>query len=224
MRLFVSGSAPLPSHVLEQFRTLFGHTILERYGMSETLMNISNPYIGERRPGTVALPLPGISVRILDRSLNPVADDETGELYLRGPNVFAGYWQRDEATRASFVDGYFKTGDLATRSSDGYYTLCGRSGDLIISGGFNIYPREMEEFLQEQPEIAEAAVIGWPDAIRGEVPVAYVVLKESISLDVIDARCKENLASFKVPRKFIAVDQLPRNAMGKVQKHLLRKT
>jgi malonyl-CoA/methylmalonyl-CoA synthetase len=224
MRLFVSGSAPLPAHVLEQFRKLFGHTILERYGMSETLMNISNPYIGERRPGTVGLPLPGISVRLLDRSFKPVAEGETGELYLRGPNLFAGYWQREEASRASFVDGYFKTGDLATRSSDGYYTLCGRSGDLIISGGFNIYPREMEEFLQEQPEVVEAAVIGWPDAVRGEVPVAYLVMREPLSLDLIEARCKENLASFKVPRKFIAVDQLPRNAMGKVQKHLLPKT
>jgi malonyl-CoA/methylmalonyl-CoA synthetase len=223
-RLFVSGSAPLPAHVLEEFRKLFGHTILERYGMSETLMNISNPYVGERRPGTVGLPLPGVSVRLLDRSQQPVAEGETGEIYLRGPNIFAGYWQREEATRSSFVDGYFKTGDLATRSNDGYYTLCGRSGDLIISGGFNIYPREMEEFLQEQPEIADAAVIGWPDAVRGEVPVAYVVLKAQISLSEIEARCKEKLASFKVPRKFIPIHQLPRNAMGKVQKHLLPKT
>jgi malonyl-CoA/methylmalonyl-CoA synthetase len=223
MRLFVSGSAPLPAHVLEEFRKLFGHTILERYGMSETLMNISNPYIGERRAGTVGLPLPGVSVRLLDRALQPVAEGETGELYLRGPNVFAGYWQREEATRASFADGYFKTGDLATRSKDGYYTLCGRSGDLIISGGFNIYPREMEEFLQEQPEIAEAVVVGWPDALRGEVPVAYVVLKQQVAVEILEARCKEKLASFKVPRKFVPLDQLPRNAMGKVQKHLLPK-
>ena len=193
MRLFVSGSAPLSAHVFEQFRQLFGHTILERYGMSETLMNISNPYIGERRPGTVGLPLPGISVRLLDRSLKPVAEGETGELYLRGPNIFAGYWQREDATPTSFVDGYFKTGDLATCSPDGYYTLCGRSGDLIISGGFNIYPREMEEFLQEQPEIAEAAVIGWPDATRGEVPIAYVVLKEAIALDIIDCQMQSQL-------------------------------
>jgi malonyl-CoA/methylmalonyl-CoA synthetase len=221
MRLFVSGSAPLPPHVLEEFKKQYGHTILERYGMSETLMNISNPYIGERRAGTVGLPLPGVSVRLLDRSLQPVADGETGELYLRGPNIFSGYWQREEATQASFVDGYFKTGDLATRSKDGYFTLCGRSGDLIISGGFNIYPREMEEFLEEQPEISEAAVMGVSDAIRGEVPVAYVVLKEPVALEVLEARCKEKLASFKVPRQFIAVEQLPRNAMGKVQKHLL---
>jgi malonyl-CoA/methylmalonyl-CoA synthetase len=224
MRLFVSGSAPLAAHVLEEFKKLYGHTILERYGMSETLMNISNPYMGERRAGTVGLPLPGVSVHLLDRALKPVTEGETGEVYLRGPNIFAGYWQREEATRASFVDGYFKTGDLATRSKDGYYTLCGRSGDLIISGGFNIYPREMEEFLQEQPEVAEAAVIGCPDPVRGEVPVAYVVLKEQIAVDILETRCKEKLASFKVPRKFIKVDQLPRNAMGKVQKHLLPKT
>jgi malonyl-CoA/methylmalonyl-CoA synthetase len=224
MRLFVSGSAPLPAHVLEEFRRLYGHTILERYGMSETLMNISNPYIGERRAGTVGLPLPGISVRLLNRDLQPVADGEAGEVYLRGPNIFAGYWQREDATRASFVDGYFKTGDLATRSGDGYYTLCGRSGDLIISGGFNIYPREMEEFLQEQPEVTEAAVVGWPDSVRGEVPVAYVVLKEQITLEELETRCKDKLASFKVPRKFITVEQLPRNAMGKVQKHLLPKS
>lgn len=223
MRLFVSGSAPLAAHVLEEFRKRYGHTILERYGMSETLMNISNPYVGERRAGTVGLPLPGVSVRLLDRALQPVAEGDTGEVYLRGPNIFAGYWQRDEATRASFVDGYFKTGDLATRSKDGYYTLCGRSGDLIISGGFNIYPREMEEFLQEQPEVAEAAVVGWPDSVRGEVPVAYLVLKQETPLEAFETRCKEKLASFKVPRKFIKVDQLPRNAMGKVQKHLLPK-
>ena len=224
MRLFVSGSAPLPAHVLEEFKKLYGHTILERYGMSETLMNISNPYVGERRAGTVGVPLPGVSVRLLDRALQPVADGETGEVYLRGPNVFCGYWQREEATRAAFVDGYFKSGDLATRSPDGYYTLCGRSGDLIISGGFNIYPREIEEFLQEQSEIAEAAVVGMADPVRGEVPVAYIVIKEQIAEEVLETRCREKMASFKVPRKFVQVDRLPRNAMGKVQKHLLTKS
>jgi malonyl-CoA/methylmalonyl-CoA synthetase len=223
MRLFVSGSAPLPAHVLEQFKTLYGHTILERYGMSETLMNMSNPYVGERRPGTVGLPLPGVSVKLLDQAGQPVAGGETGELYLRGPNIFSGYWQREEATRASFADGYFKTGDLAFRSPDGYYTLCGRTGDLIISGGFNIYPREIEEFLEEQSEISEAAVIGLSDNIRGEVPVAYIVPKEPILAGVLEARCREKLASFKVPRTFIEVEQLPRNALGKIQKHLLPK-
>jgi malonyl-CoA/methylmalonyl-CoA synthetase len=212
MRLFGSGSAPLPAQVLEEFRALFGHTILERYGMTETLMNISNPYAGERRPGSVGLPLPGVSVRL----------DETGEVLLKGPNVFAGYWRNETATLAAFSDGWFRSGDIAERSPDGYYTLSGRRSDLIISGGFNIYPREIEEFLAEQPEIAEAAVVGEPDRVRGQVPVAYVVLREG-SLDAagLEARCRAKLASFKIPRRFETVDKLPRNALGKVQKHLL---
>jgi malonyl-CoA/methylmalonyl-CoA synthetase len=211
MRLFVSGSAPLPAHVLEEFRGLFGHTILERYGMTETIMNISNPYVGERRPGSVGLPLPGVSVRLSD----------SGEILLKGPNVFTGYWKREDATRDAFVDGWFKTGDIATRSDDGYYTLSGRKSDLIISGGFNIYPREIEEFLMEQPEIVEAAVVGEPDRLRGEIPVAYIVVRETIDPDILIERCKAKLASFKVPRRLLTVDLLPRNALGKVQKHLL---
>jgi len=221
MRLFVSGSAPLPAQIFEEFRAKFGHRILERYGMSETLMNIGNPYSGDRRPGSVGLPLPGVSVRLLDENGQPVADNETGEIYLQGPNIFAGYWKRGEATRAAFLDGYFRTGDLAVRSPDGYYTLCGRRSDLIISGGFNIYPREIEEFLEEQAEIAEAAVAGAPDRVRGEVPVAYIVAPREIDVAEIEARCREKLASFKVPRQFIVVEKLPRNALGKVQKHLL---
>ncbi len=146
---------------------------------------------------------------------------ETGEVYLRGPNVFAGYWRRDDATRSVFVDGFFRTGDLATRSADGYYTLCGRKSDLIISGGFNIYPREIEEFLEEQPEIAEAAVIGVNDPIRGEVPVAFVKLNDQFDAGEMAARCRSSMASFKVPRQFVVVDALPRNALGKIQKHLL---
>ena len=223
MRLFVSGSAPLPAAVLDEFQTRFGHRILERYGMSETLMNISNPYTGERRAGTVGLPLPGVSLRLLDVNGNAVKDGETGEIYLRGPNVFPGYWKREEATRNAFVDGFFRTGDLATRSPDGYYTLCGRKSDVIISGGFNIYPREIEEFLQEQPEIAEAAVIGVNDPVRGEVPMAYVVVLDGFDAGTIQARCRTQLASFKVPRSFAVVDSLPRNALGKIQKHLLAK-
>jgi malonyl-CoA/methylmalonyl-CoA synthetase len=206
MRLFVSGSAPLPAQVLEDFRARFGHTILERYGMSENLMNISNPYIGERRPGTVGLPLPGVSVKLVD-----------GEIWLKGPNLFAGYWRKEPP----FVDGWFRTGDLAEVSADGYYTLKGRKSDVIISGGFNIYPREIEEFLLEQTEVAEAAVTGTPDPVRGEVPVAYVVLKTPVEVSVLERRCQESLASFKAPRVFHVVDQLPRNAMGKIQKHLL---
>jgi malonyl-CoA/methylmalonyl-CoA synthetase len=205
MRLFVSGSAPLAPQVLEDFRAKFGHTILERYGMSENLMNISNPYLGERRPGTVGQPLPGVSVKLVN-----------GEIYLKGPNLFAGYWRRAESP---LVDGWFPTGDLAEVSDDGYYTLKGRKSDLIISSGFNIYPREIEEFLEEQEEVVEAAVVGLPDAVRGEVPVAYVVMRSPADLG---ARCREKLASFKVPRAFHAVEKLPRNAMGKVQKGLLR--
>jgi malonyl-CoA/methylmalonyl-CoA synthetase len=161
---------------------------------------------------------------LLNHELQPVPDGETGELYLRGPNIFAGYWRREEATREAFVDGYFKTGDLATRASDGYFTLTGRKSDLIISGGFNIYPREIEEFLQEQPEVAEAAVIGLPDRKRGEVPVAYVVVAGAFDAGAMEARCREKLASFKIPRDFITVEKLPRNAMGKIQKHLLPRT
>jgi malonyl-CoA/methylmalonyl-CoA synthetase len=208
MRLFVSGSAPLPAQTFDEFRALFGHTILERYGMSETFMNMSNPYVGERRAGSVGLPLPGVSVRLVD-----------DEIQLKGPNVFAGYWKREEATRDAFRDGWFRTGDLAACAPDGYYTLSGRKSDLIISGGFNIYPREIEEFLQEQEEVAEAAVVGVPDPVRGEVPVAYVVLRAPVA--DLESRCRAKLASFKIPREFIPIDKLPRNAMGKVQKHLL---
>lgn len=221
IRLFVSGSAPLPAQILEEFRAKFGHTILERYGMSETFMNLSNPYTGERRPGSVGFPLPGVSVRLLNNEGQPAADGETGELFLKGSNICAGYWRRPEATAEAFVDGYFRTGDLAVRAPDGYYTLSGRRSDLIISGGFNIYPREIEEFLQEQEEVAEAAVVGVSDRARGEVPVAYVVLKCAVEPAILEGRCRDKLASFKVPREFIAIDRLPRNAMGKIQKHLL---
>ncbi len=204
MRLFVSGSAPLPPQVFERFRELFGHTILERYGMTETFMTISNPYAGERRAGTVGLPLPGVSMRIDD-----------GELLVKSPTLFSGYWRRDDP----FENGWFRTGDLATRSDDGYYTLLGRKSELIISGGFNIYPREIEDFLLEQPGIAEVAVVGAADPLRGEVPVAYIVGE----FDDVQLRqtCRAHLASFKVPRRFVRVDSIPRTALGKVQKHLL---
>ena len=221
MRLFVSGSAPLAPQVLEEFQAKFGHIILERYGMSETAMNMSNPYIGSRRPGSVGMPLPGVSVRLLDEDGRPVPDGATGELYFKGPNVFAGYWRNPKATVAAFRDGWFKTGDLAVREPNGYYTLCGRRSDLIISGGFNIYPREIEEFLEEQDEVAEAAVVGFPDRVRGEAPVAYVVLRSPLDPAALAERCRQKLASFKVPREFIPVGSLPRNAMGKIQKHLL---
>ena len=221
MRLFVSGSAPLPAQVLEDFRALFGHTILERYGMTETLMNISNPYVGERRPGSIGVPLPGVSVRVLNDAGGLVAPGETGEVYLKGPNIFTGYWGREEDTKAAFRDGWFRTGDLATVSPDGYYTLCGRRSDLIICGGFNVYPREIEEFLMEQPEVAEAAIAGAPDTLKGEVPIAWIVARGNVDHSLLEARCRAKLASFKVPRAFVLVDALPRNALGKVQKHML---
>jgi malonyl-CoA/methylmalonyl-CoA synthetase len=221
MRLFVSGSAPLPAHVFDAFQKRFGHTILERYGMTETLMNLSNPCIGERRPGTVGMPLPGVSVLLLDSEGKRVRDGQTGELYVHGPNVFHEYWRNDQATRQAFVDAYFRTGDLATCSSDGYFTLQGRRSDLIISGGFNVYPREIEDFLTEQPEVAEAAVVGTPDRVRGEVPVAYLVARSAVDTVELERRCRKELASFKVPRAFHIVESLPRNALGKIQKHLL---
>jgi malonyl-CoA/methylmalonyl-CoA synthetase len=206
MRLFVSGSAPLPPHVLECFRELFGHTILERYGMTETFMTISNPYVGERRAGTVGFPLPGVSTRI-----------EDGELFVKSPTLFAGYWKRTDSPFTP--DGFFRTGDLATVSDDGYYTLLGRRSDLIISGGFNIYPREIEELLLEQQGVAEAAVVGVPDDVRGEVAVAFIV--GDFDADQLERICREQLASFKVPRRFVKTDSIPRTALGKVQKHLL---
>jgi malonyl-CoA/methylmalonyl-CoA synthetase len=220
-RLFVSGSAPLPPQVLDQFRDLYGHVILERYGMTETLMNVSNPYDGERRPGTVGFPLPHVDVRIVDADGQDVARDEMGELWVRGPNVCSGYWGRADATATAFAGGWFRTGDLGSRAADGYITLHGRRSDLIISGGFNIYPREIEELLLEQPGIREAAVVGVPDSLRGEVPVAYVVTDSALDVLALDERLRTQLASFKIPRGFVEVAQLPRTALGKVQKHLL---
>jgi malonyl-CoA/methylmalonyl-CoA synthetase len=221
MRLFVSGSAPLPAHVHEAFRERFHHEILERYGMTETLMNVSNPYEGERRSGAVGLPLPGVDVRILNKEGNDTAVDEVGELHIRGANVFAGYWRRDEATRAAFTDGWFRTGDLGVRAADGYITLRGRATDLIICGGFNIYPREIEEVIQEDPAVREAVVVGAPDPVRGEVPIAYVAADREFDEDALTSRLRSTVASFKIPRAFVRVDRLPRTALGKVQKHLL---
>jgi malonyl-CoA/methylmalonyl-CoA synthetase len=220
VRLFVSGSAPLPATVFESFRERFGHAILERYGMTETLMTLGNPYDGERRPGTVGLPLAGVEARIVDGQERDVAEGVTGSLLVRGPSVFAGYRRRPEATAAAFTpDGFFRTGDLAERGADGYVTLRGRASDLIICGGFNVYPREIEDVLLEQPGVAEAAVVGRADARRGEVPVAYFVGDADPS--ALAAACARQLASFKQPRGFLRVDALPRNAMGKVDKSRL---
>jgi malonyl-CoA/methylmalonyl-CoA synthetase len=224
LRLCVSGSAPLPAQVLEDFDARFGQRILERYGMTETLMTLSNPYDGERRAGTVGKPLPGVEARILDEHAAGVADGVAGELHVKSPTLFAGYWNRPDSTKAAFRDGWFATGDLAVRSADGYYTLCGRRSDLIIAGGFNVYPRELEELLAEHPAVAEVAVVGSPDPVKGEVPVAFVVPRADAIQDAsaLVAWCRDRLASFKVPREVRFLDALPRNAMGKVEKKRLQ--
>jgi malonyl-CoA/methylmalonyl-CoA synthetase len=220
MRLFVSGSAPLPASVFEAFREKFGHAILERYGMTETLMTVGNPYEGERRPGAVGRPLPGVAARIVGPADRDLPEGETGQLLVRGPAVFEGYWRQPAATAAAFVDGWFRTGDLAERSADGYLTLRGRASDLVVSGGFNVYPREIEDVLLEQPGVREAAVLGVPDPRRGEVPVACFAGEADPA--ALEAACRGLLASFKVPRSFVRLDALPRNAMGKVDKRQLK--
>ncbi len=223
-RLCVSGSAPLPAQVLEDFARLYGHRILERYGMTETLMTLGNPYDGERRAGTVGFAFPGVSVRIVDEQGHDVRDGDSGELLVQSPMLCAGYWNRPEATAAAFADGWFRTGDIAERAPDGYITLRGRRSDVVISGGFNIYPREIEEVLAEHPAVAEVAVAGAPDAVRGEVPVAYVVLRDQAPPDgeALIAHCRVQLASFKVPRRVVFLERLPKTALGKVQKSLLK--
>jgi len=221
MRLFVSGSAPLPSHVLESFRARFGHTILERYGMTETLMLTSNLLEGERHAGTVGYPLPGVSVTVRDSSGTVLEAGHVGQVWVKGPTLFAGYWRNPTATAAAFHDGWFATGDLGEFDTAGCLTLRGRATELIISGGFNIYPREIEELLLEQDGVREAAVVGAPDERRGEVPVAYVVVDSGVDVDRLRDQCTRSLASFKAPRAIIKVEELPRNAMGKLQKHLL---
>ena len=232
MRLFASGSAPLSPETFEAFRRRTGHAILERYGMSETGMNLSNPYEGERRPGTVGLPLPGVEVRIVDARGKDVPDGAAGELAVRGPNVFAGYWRDPAKTAESFLPGpdgarWFRTGDLARRDpASGYVTLLGRSRELILRGGLNVYPREIEEVLEGAPGVREAAVVGRPHREYGEVPVAYVVAEpgaadDELARQAILAHCRERLAAFKVPEEVRFVPELPRTALGKVQKHRL---
>lgn len=228
MRLFCSGSAPLAPETFSAFQELTGHTILERYGMTETGMNLSNPYIGARVPGSVGTPLPGVSMRIVNPKGQAVTIGEEGELLVRGSNVFSAYWNAPEKTAESFSHDalghhWFHTGDLARQDpKSGYVTLLGRRHELIISGGFNIYPREIEEMLTTYPGIAEAAVIGAPHAEWGEVPVAYLVCTATIDHEELIRYCRSQLASFKVPRAIHHVEMLPRNAMGKLQKNLLK--
>ncbi len=227
MRLFCSGSAPLSPETFGAFRELSGHDILERYGMTETGMNLSNPYAGPRRPGTVGTPLPGVSIRIVDREGRDVEPGGEGDLLVRGSNVFSGYWRAPEKTAESFVHDalgrrWFRTGDLARKDPEtGYVALLGRSSELILSGGFNVYPREVEEVLTSFPGVREAAVAGRPHPEWGEVPAAWIVADAPVDPDALIAFCKSQMAGFKVPREIRTVEALPRNALGKVQKHLL---
>lgn len=225
LRLFVSGSAPLSTQTFVEFERLFGQRILERYGMTETGMNLTNPYEGERRPGTVGGPFPGQEARVVEASSRqPLPAGVIGEIEVRGPNVFSGYWNRPDATAEAFdADGWFKTGDLGWVSDDGWYTITGRARELIISGGYNIYPREVEEVLAAHPSVAEVAVVGAPESDLGEQVVAVVVPREGAAPkpDELIAFCRERLASYKKPRQVVFVDGLPRNALGKVQKHVL---
>ena len=226
MRLFVSGSAPLLAETHERFEQRTGHRILERYGMTETSMNTSNPYDGERRAGTVGFPLPGIEVKVCNpESGEDLPQGEIGTLYVRGPNVFRGYWQMPEKTKEELLeDGFFITGDLARIDEDGYVHIVGRGKDLIISGGYNIYPKEIELFLDEQPGVLESAVVGAPHPDFGESVVAVLVPEVGSTIDVeaIEKAARRELAGFKRPRKYAILDALPRNTMGKVQKNTLR--
>jgi malonyl-CoA/methylmalonyl-CoA synthetase len=226
MRLFVSGSAPLLAETHTQFEKRTGHRILERYGMTETNMNTSNPYGGERRAGTVGFPLSGVELKITDPETGAtLPDGEIGIIEVRGPNVFAGYWQMPEKTREDLrPDGFFITGDLGMIDTQGYVQIVGRNKDLIISGGYNIYPKEVELLLDAQPGVAESAVIGVPHADLGETIVAVLVASGGIDpdLDAIDKAISTDLARFKQPRKLVVVAELPRNTMGKVQKNVLR--
>jgi malonyl-CoA/methylmalonyl-CoA synthetase len=227
VRLITSGSDRLPDDVFTSFQQTFGYTLLERYGMTETGMNCSNPLHGERRLGSVGLPLSGVDVRVVNPETNELLPDgEVGEVQLRGPNVFKGYWKQPQKTMQAFTpDGWFRTGDLGLREPDGYLTLCGRSKDLIISGGLNIYPPEVERVLAEHPAVAACAVIGCPDRDWGERVTAVVVLNrgESVSDSELVAFCRERLAPYKSPKSIVFKEELPRNAMGKVQKAELRK-
>jgi malonyl-CoA/methylmalonyl-CoA synthetase len=225
IRLYVSGSAPLSPQAFDEFEGLFGERILERYGMTETIMNLTNPYEGERRPGTVGRPFPGQEARVVGvETREPLADGEIGEIEVRGPNVFPGYWNRPDATEESFdKEGWFATGDLGYVGEDGYFTISGRAKELIISGGYNVYPREVEDAIGGCPGVSEVAVVGLPDAEFGERVVAVVVPEDpGLTAEKVMSFCREDLAGFKKPREVVFVDDLPRNALGKVLKHKVR--
>jgi malonyl-CoA/methylmalonyl-CoA synthetase len=225
MRLFVSGSAPLLPETFNAFRSRTRHTILERYGMTETGMNTSNPYDAERRGGTVGLPLPGIELRIADDADRPLAAGDIGGIQVRGPNVMPGYWRLPDRRAEDFAaDGYFRTGDLGRLDADGYLSIVGRQKDLVISGGYNIYPREIEMLLDALPDVTESAAFGVPHADLGEALTVAIVARPGAQLtqEAVIAHVKRTLANFKVPKRVIFVPELPRNAMGKVLKNELR--
>jgi malonyl-CoA/methylmalonyl-CoA synthetase len=228
MRLFVSGSAPLLAETHIEFENRTGHRILERYGMTETNMNTSNPYDGERRAGTVGFPLPGVDLRVSNPDTGEtLAQDQIGVIEVKGPNVFSGYWQMPEKTREEFRDdGFFITGDMGKVDMDGYVHIVGRAKDLIISGGYNIYPKEIELLLDEQEGVLESAVIGvaHPDFGEGVVGVVVPSNGQTVSESAILAAISDKIARFKQPKKIYVVDVLPRNTMGKVQKNVLRET
>jgi malonyl-CoA/methylmalonyl-CoA synthetase len=225
MRLFTSGSAPLPAHEHEAFAARTGHRIVERYGMTETMILTSNPHDGDRLPGTVGFPLEGIDLRVADAAGSPVPAGTVGTVEVRGPNVFLGYWGRPDATAAAMRDdGWFVTGDRGALDAEGRLTLVGRASDLIITGGYNVYPKEVEQALDLLPNVDESAVLGVPDDDLGEVVVAAVVLAPGATgpdADAVAEACA-HLARFKHPRRVDVVAELPRNAMGKVRKDVLR--
>jgi malonyl-CoA/methylmalonyl-CoA synthetase len=227
MRLFISGSAPLLAETHREFETRTGHAILERYGMTETVMLTSNPLDGKRIPGTVGFPLPGVQVRVTDPETGSVLGvEEIGGIEVKGPNVFSGYWRMPEKTAAEFrADGFFITGDVGKIDERGYVHIVGRAKDLVICGGYNVYPKEVETVIDAIEGVAESTVVGVPHPDFGEAVVA-IVLRRPGSSDVTEpqviAACKERLANYKVPKRVFFMDELPRNAMGKVQKNLLR--
>ncbi|AOW13036.1 malonyl-CoA synthase [Hydrogenophaga crassostreae] len=230
MRLFISGSAPLLTETFREWQDRTGHTILERYGMSETAMITSNPYRAEDGPrlgGTVGRPLPGVELRCMSEQGQPCPTGDIGGIEVRGPNVFPGYWRMPEANAKEFTaDGWFKTGDVGHINAEGYVTIVGRSKDLIITGGYNVYPAEVEGYINDLPGVAESAVIGCPHADFGEGVVAVVVAQAGAKLDAAELTqaIKSQIAGFKVPKHLFIVDELPRNVMGKVQKKALRET
>ena len=227
IRLFISGSAPLLPQTWKAFHKQTGHKILERYGMSEAGMIASNPLDGDRLPGTVGFPLPEIKVRISDHDGSPLPHGETGVLEVKGPNLFPGYWGKPEMNMTEFrTDGFFISGDLATMDDDSRITIVGRDRDLVITGGFNVYPKEVEDCLNQLPGVKESAVIGVPHPDFGETLVALIAGEKNTAPgeQTVIAALKRNLAAFKVPRRIIRLDALPKNAMGKVQKNTLRET